>query len=87
MLAGPDAGPFYAAHTSGRLAVLEPGTMPSLPIDDGPGFEFRGDLESSYGPADRRTTGRPWRELYGPDQLAEIERLVEYAHERHVTFI
>ncbi len=114
VLAGDDAGLFYAAQTLGQLAALDDATLPAVRIEDGPGFAFRGGLESFYGPDwswqarrdqidflaaqkmnvyfygpanDPRTTGRAWRELYEPEQLAELERLVDYARERHVTFI
>ncbi len=113
-LAGDGAGLYYAAQTLGQLAGLEPGVLPSVRIEDGPGFEFRGGLESFYGPDwswparrdqidflaalkmnvyfygpanDPRTTGRAWRELYEPGQLAELERLAQYARGRHVEFI
>lgn len=114
VLAGTDAGLFYAAQTLGQLAALDPGELPALTIEDGPAFPFRGGLESFYGPDwswqarrdqidflaemkmnvyfygpanDPRTTGRAWRELYDAAQLAELERLVDYARERHVTFV
>ena len=51
LVVGHDAGLFYGAQTLRQL-VMEAvgGRLPSVTVEDGPGFPFRGGEESFYGP-------------------------------------